>query len=291
MLSGVSVDDPQRTQALMRMDALSNVDDGRLREAIIEALRRQCRPPFPIDRSLLVEDVLQQVTGLTLEERRATALGFNGVYAVFLQHRGSAPRGENEDIRRVETILWELISRGLFYPRLGPLKYGVHEAKHAPHGIQYLVATALGERFLLERRLHPPMPDFVPRSTSGLASLPTEVTSALEDAQQCFHERLLRASVVMLGLAFEAMASAILDVIVRGTKPMMAKDILAKIEEAVRRTGGEAGLQAVRVAEQIRMERNEAAHRWSLDFSDLGRVETLLILGGRNVAPFWTLHE
>ena len=274
----------------MRMNALDGVADERLREAIIEALRKLCRPPAPIERSRLVEEVLGQATSLTLEEQRATAIGLNGVYAVFLQHRGSAPRGENESVRRIETILWEFISRGLFYPRLAALKDGANEAKHAPHGIQYLVPTALGERFLRERRLHPSMPDFVGRSVRGLTNLPPEVTSALEDAQQCFHERLLRASVVALGLAFEAMASEIFDVIVRGTKPMMAKDILGRIEDAVRRTGDETGLQAVRVAEQIRSERNEAAHQWSLDFSDAGRVETLLILGGRNVAPFWALH-
>jgi len=282
--------DAQRREALKVMTSLEAVDDCRLREAIVEALRNQCRPPDPISRARVVEDVLGMVTSLSPEQRRETADGFNGLYAAFVQHRGHAPLGENRDVRRVEVVLWEFISRGLFYPRFGALKDHGLALKDKPHGIAYLIPTPLGERFLRERRLHPSMPDFVPRAVAGIGDLPPEVKTALEDAQQCFHNRLLRASVVMLGLAFEAMASEIFDVVVGGTKPPLPRGILDKIAEAVRRSRNEEGSRVVLVAEQIRVERNEAAHQWALDFSDYARVEGLLILGGRNVAPFWALR-
>lgn len=226
-------------------------------------------------------------------EAQGIATNLNNAYDALLHPHGQ-PDNKNEarDVVRIEAAIWDLITAGIVYPRHGRPSGNAWEVR--PLLIDLLVVTPLGQRYLAEKMLHPASPDFISNALVGLSDLPPEVRAALEDAQLCFQHRLLRASVVQLGLAFEAMASEIWGVVVRknqSAKPREAKAILDEITKAVAERKDEAASRAVSVAEEIRGARNKAAHNWKHDFTQVDEVERLLILGGRNVGAFWRLHS
>lgn len=65
---------------------------------------------------------------------------------------------------------------------------------------------------------HPLEPEFITRLRTGCTSLPEAVPLRVQDTVACLERGLLRAAVVMVGLANEEEVSSLLDAALAGNK-------------------------------------------------------------------------
>ncbi|NJK30962.1 MAG: hypothetical protein HC927_00360 [Deltaproteobacteria bacterium] len=275
---------------------LNTIEDTMLRAAIVEAIREevgmQDLASCKIFRSRVVCNALSKLTnrpGVFWGPADVGGIHNNlmGWYnKCIFPHGSNLTHREQRDNKRIEAIFWEFITRGLLYPRLASAP-----SPGDPHIIEALYLTPLGERYFnCDTDAHPSDSSFTAKIISSTPTLPPDVRTALEEAHACYQYRLLRSAVIMLGLAYEIMAGEVYAILVQSEKrPRDAKETLDKIESALRTSKDQAGIHAALVADEIRAARNLAAHTWASDFSDVGQVESLLILGARNVSKFWGL--
>lgn len=116
----------------------------------------------------------------------------------------------------------------------------------------------------------------------------------------CLEKALLRAALVMIGLAVEETlrvthaAMVNLAYIAKAATPLTtAKQILAEVGKAVQSWPTTNDEQhkltlALAAAESIRTERNTASHPGAV-VSEAATVEELVVLAGRQVPVFWAI--
>lgn len=290
----------------------ASLPDAAFRLAVIEALRTAARTE--IDGRRITRDTVARTAVLAL----ATAQGLAPVDAEAIAgrledyykrfHQDNQPRGfttgEQADVMRIESAIWDLVRRGVVYPRMNiTVQVSPIDPKNPPWSIQWLVLTQLGARLIQQQVAHPSHPDFVARVLDACPDLPPEVLARLEDAHDCFGSGLHRAAVVMLRLAYEHMIRVIYDEhdiekhvpgSLKPGKRAGASVLLDGIVHVLRHVSeppeGIANM-AMHVADVIRQDGNAAAHDWARDFGDAGEVEELLILAGRNVKRLWGLKD
>ncbi len=113
-------------------------------------------------------------------------------------HMGGPQDGEDyPDIRKLLSAIWSLIGDGVWFPRMA-----LRRPDHPPV-IDRLVLTARGESFVASGEGHPLHPGFVKRFRDRASGVTDEVLSRMEDAISCVEKSLLRAALVMVGLAAE----------------------------------------------------------------------------------------
>jgi hypothetical protein len=209
------------------------------------------------------------------------------------------PQGDDEypDNRRLHSAIWGLIAEGVLFPRLKSMTPDGH-----PHLIERLVLTARGERVVMGGDEHPLHPGFIARFRARAPNIriSDEVVSRMEDALSCMEKSLLRAAIVMVGLALEETlrlthaAMVNLAVISKAATPLTtAKQLLDDIEKAVQSWTTSNDEQhklkkAISAAESIRTDRNTASHP-GVVLSDAAAVEELVVLAGRQVPILWEI--
>lgn len=294
----------------MAHERFADLPDSDVRSAVLEALSAAARNE--LDSRRISRDSIANNAARTL----LLARGFSPGDATTIAHQlveeykqfGHDPRstgrpdGENADVVRIESAIWELVRRGIVYPRMNITKQvDPVDPKNPPWSIQWLVLTPTGARLIREQAAHPSHSDFVGRAVAACSGLPQEVIARLEDAHDCFSNGLYRASVVMLRLAYEQMIRALYDDhdienhvpgnLKPGKRPT-ASTLLDGLVHVLRNIPdppeGIANM-AMHIADVIRLDGNAAAHDWTRNFADAGEVEELLILAGRNVSRLWSM--
>lgn len=168
-------------------------------------------------------------------------------------------------------------------------------------------ATAAGLEFFSETGDHPLLPGYAARVSARCAGLPDTIPVLLADAYACLERSLLRASIVMLGVAFEMAIEAIVEHLAP-TVPALAQVVERGAAQRVRelrayaeatlpqRTNPErddrlAVIAALDFADQLRRRRNDASHTTPrYGFADRAEAEELLTSSGRHLPVLWRLH-
>jgi hypothetical protein len=265
----------------MRLDFFQGLSDQELRAHMLAALadaQRISPPPALISYSLLVYRLLLIVR----KDIPGHEAGDVSKRLVSAQRDYSGDGGgEQPDNFRVLSTLWTLIGEGLLYPRMLP-------ARDWPIEIAAVGITEKGRRVLAGSSAHPLHPAYLQRLRAG--GLAVSIIARIEDATQCLERRLLRAAVVMTGLAFEEAIELCLDVAVQNawltTIPSKAVKRISELERVLPRIVGDEQRHRARLAlvaaESIRTERNRASHP-SDEFDDDLLVESLITETGIHV--------
>ena len=287
-----------------------DLPDSAFRLAVLEGLTAAARTEVE-GRRITRENVarnavlaLAEAKGLGASDADGIARRLDDFYRRF--HQDNQPRGfttgEQADVVRIESAIWDLVRRGVVYPRMNITEQvSPIDPKNPPWSIQWLVLTPLGTKLIQQQVAHPSHPEFVGRVIAACPDLPPEVSARLEDAHDCFNNGLYRAAVVMLRLAYEQMIRVIYDAhdlenhvsgnLKPGKRPTASTlldglvDVLKKVPDPPE---GVANM-ALHIADVIRQDGNTAAHDWARDFADAAEVEELLILAGRNVRRLWSM--
>ena len=293
------------------MDHLAGVSDDALEDAVLDALRELTRQgaEHTVGHAQLLDWTMRKLNRPEWTLQNSAAIGANvqRAYKAFKQADGR--RGEPQDARRVESIVWTMISRGILYPRFSraAVEHGPH-MHHPPWTIEFLVLTPVGQRVVSATDAHPSRSDFVQRIVAQCPSLPVEAQRRLEDAHDCVRQGLLRAGIIMLGLAYEHTAAEVFGI--ASVLPKLvankqlhnncergnAKAILEGLREALAQKSApkqpsEEDLLALHLADSVRQFRNMAAHDWARSFSKQAEAEDLLTTGARNLPRLWDLQH
>lgn len=293
----------------MHTTFLGSVTDGQLEAAIITALKTNVARTSSnqVARQQLAYTAIQSLKELTGWMPNEASQIAENIHRQYLNPVGGGTFDEGNDVRRIESAVWALIHRGVVYPRFNiTAQSNPIDPRNPPWMIQYLVLTEYGKHLLAGEGASPFQGDFVGRVLSGIADFPQEARMRLEDSHDCWRGGLLRASVVMLGLAYEQVAMVIFDT--QGVLSMLvgtalhsqctrgnAKAILDGLLEALRQRAQpkqplEADSLAITTAHEVRLQRNRAAHDWARSFDDRQKVEDLLNLGSHKLPELWAIR-
>lgn len=207
--------------------------------------------------------------------------------AGFVEHPPSA-HDEHPDNIRVLQAVWQLIVDGIVYPRLREIRNG------QPDSIEWLVVTDRGLRVLNDTD-HPRRAGFAERFAKKHPTIGQEVIDRLDDAAACLERGVLRAAVVMVGLAFEETLRVACENVqaaghVRGTQ-RKAVEVMKVLRDYVERLPQKLDkrhtlLMALVAAEGVRTERNGSGHPGAR-FDDEDSVEELLVSASRQIPVIW----
>jgi hypothetical protein len=278
----------------MKMNMLAAHDERAVRAALIVGLQ-ELRRRSPARSSFSYTDVVHEVAKKVLTYPQS-----NDAAKLWTQNQNElqeSPQGKDEyhDNKKLLAAVWALVAEGVVFPRTRSMTPDGH-----PHLIERLVVTARGERVLAGGDEHPLHPGFIARFRGRSSHLSDEVVARMEDAVSCAEKALLRAAVVMVGLAFEETLRVTHAAMVnqghigKAATPMKkAKDILDDIEKAVQswpnRNDEQHRLKmAMAAAESVRDERNKASHPGAV-VDDAASVEELLVLTSRQAPVFWEI--
>lgn len=201
---------------------------------------------------------------------------------------------ESPDNQKLLSVVWNLISEGVLYPRLLQIRDGY------PTKIETVCLTERGKRLVQEADAHPLHPGYLQKFQSASRLIPEDVVARLEDASQCLAQGLLRAAVVMVGLAMERTvlvthgALVSLNLAQPYVRPVPnMRDILSDVRTGVNAWNGKSEPKqklnmAVVAAENVRIERNKASHAGNVPF-DQDTVEELLVSSARQIPTFWQI--
>jgi hypothetical protein len=279
----------------VKVDFLTKVTEREVRQAILTALI-EIRSHEKGRASFDYHNVIVRVGRLLLESEQA-ALAAKSWHEYQPGYR-SDPGGredEHPDNRKLLSAMWTLIGEGVLFPRLKS-----HTRDGYPLLIDRVGLTARGERLLAGGDEHPLHPGFIARFQSRAPKISDEVTSRMEDAVSCVEKALLRAALVMIGLAAEETLrvthAAMVNLAHIGKSAPAtknAKDVLEDIHKALASWPTVNDEQhrltkAMAAAESIRTERNRASHP-GVVVDDAPAVEELLVLAARQIPIFWEI--
>lgn len=204
-----------------------------------------------------------------------------------------------EELHLFVAAIWWIARKGLATPAYGISVNGGVKMGHGDLTIHSLTLTPAGLATL--EAGFPPFvmsEDFIERTLIEPESFPEGVVARLHDAQACLRAELGRAASVMLGLAFEVSIERASDELsallaLKAFKSSMSAS--ERLERFSKVLGSHqpkvAGANDVRLAEQralavanqVREQRNAAAHRAAHEFDLAGCVELFAI--GVRVLP------
>lgn len=273
--------------------ALAQVSEPQLRDAAIAALAElhrlgPARKLFTYGEFVgrFLRLALPQLPGADLARLGKELAGYQ---AEIIHHpSGSITPEEHPDNAALLTVLWRLIGDGVVYPRLREQRDGYTAC------IEYVALTPRGQRVVAGNNDHPLRPGYIERLRARAPRMSDDVLMRLADAASCLEHGLLRASVVMVGLAVEETITEAHETLARrGTiatpRARMARDRLAEVEGAIAVWPNNDERHRLRLAivsaENIRTERNRASHPGER-FEDALLVEELLVSASRQLPVF-----
>jgi hypothetical protein len=207
------------------------------------------------------------------------------------QRYGEVTEQDDEwpDAACIHAALWLFVSHGLIYPRLRRFRQDGY-----PTVIEYVVPTPAGIR-VFDQPAHPLQPEFLDRLRRSWPSVPDEVIARFEDAAECLARGLIRAAVVMVGLATEHVVQEAHVRVVTTGKASRHSKTRDRLSDLLHVTGTisnpeeqhvlRAGLAAVEV---VRTARNRASHPGAA-FDSSAEVEELVVLASHHLPVVWKL--
>lgn len=279
----------------MKVDFLTKLTEREVRQAIVTTLaemrsREKGRASFDYN------NVIERVGRLLLESEPAAQAAKS--WREYQPGYSSGPGGqedEHPDNRKLLSAMWTLIGEGVLFPRLKS-----HTRDGYPLLIDRVGLTDRGERLLAGGDDHPLHPGFITRFQGRAPKISDEVTSRMEDAVSCIEKALLRAALVMIGLAAEETLrvthAAMVKLCYIGKNAPATKNVKDVLEEIQKALGSwptandeqHRLTKAAAAAESIRTERNKASHP-GVVVDDAPAVEELLVLAARQIPIFWEI--
>ena len=193
------------------------------------------------------------------------------------------------DVACIHAALWLFVSQGLIYPRLRRVATDGY-----PTVIEFVIPTPAGIR-VLDQPAHPLQPEFLVRLRKSWPAIPDEVTARFEDAAECLARGLIRAAVVMVGLATElVIQEAHVRVVTSGkaSKHSTMRDRLSDLLHAANGISKPEDQHVLRAAlaalEVIRTARNQASHPGAA-FDNPAEAEELIVLSSHHLPVVWKL--
>lgn len=269
-------------------DFLAQLGEAQLREAAITSLgelhqQKPTRTMFKYGEFVgrCVRLALPRLNGpeLTALARRLTDL-----QAEMLEPPAGAP-DEHPDNNALLSLLWRLAGEGIVYPRLREHRDGFVAS------VEYVALTPRGRRVVAGEHDHPLRPGFLSRLRARAPKMSDDVLERLADAASCLEHGLLRATVVMIGLAVEetvaeAHEALVNSATIQASRARNARDKIAELRAAISawpNVDERHRLQISLVAlENVRTERNRASHPGER-FEDAATVEELLVSSSRQL--------
>ena len=198
---------------------------------------------------------------------------------------------EDSDTRKIMTALWGLVSDGILYPRFNT------DDSREQFVLSYFGTTERGDRVLDSRQSHPLSPTFIDHLRREVPLITNDVLSHLEDASECLRRGLLRAAVVMIGLAAEETVRITLEALINlgkltGVPSWKAVNQLAQLKTVAeawpQREEKHQMTMAVLAFEAVRRQRNGAAHPGAVRLEHL-QIESLLTLTASHIPVMWKI--
>jgi hypothetical protein len=153
---------------------------------------------------------------------------------------------------------------------------------------------------------HPLMPGWIERIKARCPGLGDDVLAIMSDAQTCHAHELLRASVVLLGVAFETVVGSVHESMeaknlpLTPPKPRLAAERIASVRSGINlRIPGNKGADveartaadnACVFSDQLRSRRNDGSHlKAKYPINDADEVRDLLAGAARHMPALWAL--
>lgn len=287
------------------MELLATLTDSQLLREVIQALAQTTARATHVPRERLVQEVLLRVREPLgwQPDVQATAEQFQMAYGEFRPDPQThhQTRGEAPDVLRIESILWELVARGIVYPRFNAVN-PTRPEDGRPYVIQHLVVTPRGRRVLEQQTASPYHDEWVQKVCGALTDLPDDIPRRLQDARDCLVAHVLRPSVIMAGLACERAIASVYEHCNLESKvssslqpnkkrPPNAKLLLeGLIEVANKLQPRPDGIDSLtlHLADLVRQDRNAAGHGWMREFEDSEEVELILAAAARSISTLWS---
>lgn len=212
----------------------------------------------------------------------------------FVGRTGSGkPWDEHYDNVVILSAIWSLVAEGIIVPRLLCSGNNALNEGKAVIEIGFVSLTPLGEAILVGAADHPRFPGSLQRLLTRHPALTDEILPRLDDAIRCIERNLARPAVVMTGLAMETTLANVEKAWVTlayatarsGDRTPQALDRLVDAKKTVEQNyqknePRQRLLFAVLAAEQVRHQRNLAAHDPAESFSTSAADELLRIAVG-----------
>ncbi len=148
---------------------------------------------------------------------------------------------------------------------------------------------------------HPANPAFTADMRARCPGIPNDALLRFEDAATCLSQRILRAAVVMIGLAYEEICKDVVGELVtrgrigsaghnqRGRAQALQQFVSGLSPRGPRSEGRHRGLMALGTAESVRVKRNQASHPGER-FDSHEDTDQLLVLAGRSLPDLWNIR-
>ncbi len=291
-------------EAAQLLDGRSPVE---VRTICIEALRRWHRHS-PSERLATMHGALGLYVAQLMVDEGKAAIDPNLAKEAFL-YRQAAP----ELAPVMEFVAW-LERAGLARPRYFIRGVATQTAGAGGYGgmqwtisgsaeVESLYLTDSGLRLLELEDDHPLSPGYLARLRTRHTDLPDEVVAVVSDAQACLEFRLLRPSIVLLGVAYEMAIFNVLHKLAEraigpGTKKvdhMNAVERIAELRKLVpllvySNEDRALATAAVDFADHLRDRRNGALHPIeSWPFDDTGEAEEWALSAARHLPIVWDI--
>lgn len=199
----------------------------------------------------------------------------------------------DHDVKKILTVCWNLVTEGVFYPEV----LHVHNSS-TPYSDFVFCLTQRGLELVQLSAGHPFHPNFVGRLRSVAPSIRDDVLAAIEDATQCLSHGLLRASVVMLGVAAETTLNLALDGLLatgkvqKAPKRPKAQEVIELLKTAAPGLPNDNEKHDFEMAlvglDGLRRERNKAAHPHPA-MLECEQVEALIVAVARCIQDIWRI--
>lgn len=203
---------------------------------------------------------------------------------------------DDADTKRIVSILWEFVAEGIFYPR-----FEIHNI-NSPYTSVHFGLTPRGVRLLSDLEAHPLSSEFIRRFRSQAPLMTVDVVACVENAVECLRHQILRAGVMLIGVAAEITVRITHDALVASNKlnplntppgkPPSARKLLDRSFEEISKNWTNLNeerrnlTQDLTYLDSLREARNRAAHPEQAKFSP-EEVERFIDLASRSIARIW----
>ena len=279
------------------MEFLNKVGDTQLRREVLTSLATAATTSTTIVRRKLLRTILLNLRDVLDVPHEKAFEAIEKSYGELDPNKGS----ESKDALRIESIFWELIARGLLYPRFTAVRPTAPEDGW-PYIVGLLVVTPQGQKFLERQTASPYHDDWVQKVCAPLRDLPVDIAKRLQDARDCLLAHVLRPAVIMTGLACERtvasvyeqadLANKVSSQLKPGNRPTAKRLLDGLIEVASKTKPRPEGLEtlSMHLTDLVRQERNDAGHGWEREFNDAEEVELLMFAAARSISTIWGLR-
>jgi hypothetical protein len=270
-------------------DLLEGLTERQVREFCIEAMRRVRRTGDRASTVRLDPATLQHQLVIVLREHHKK------------QHEASVPvasllmnLGEDWAAPIMEFFAW-LERSGLVFRYGGTVQEPVQRIRLLPAGLRFFDSSDDG---------HPLVPGWAERLKKRCPKVTDDTFDLIVDSHECYERGLLRASLALLGVAFEGVVDDAFNAMIADgltlpvPVPNNASQRLASVRAGAslklagpqNRDARRGAEHACDFADRLRQRRNDASHRkTAFAFGDRQEVEEFLIMAALELPALHTL--